>query len=69
MEHLRIVRDATGLTRAKLSRLSGVASWRIAAHELEHQELRQEEFAALRRVLGPEIVKLARSLREFQTQQ
>lgn len=66
MEKLRKMRRATGFTRAKLARLSGVSLWRIAQAELEEYELSTEEVEALRRVLGPELTKLAYSLLEFQ---
>ena len=64
---LRLVRDVIGLTRARLSRESGVPVWKIAQAELEEYQLTADELTALRRVLQPEVTKLAHRLLEFQT--
>lgn len=66
MDNLRQMREAIGYTRIHLARESGISRWRLAMVETEGHQLSTDEAEAVRKVLRPELVKLAHSVLEFQ---
>jgi DNA-binding XRE family transcriptional regulator len=66
MKNLKGFRKAAGLTQVRSAKQSGVSLFRIVMAETEGIELRPEEIAAIRRILGPELAKSISLAIEFQ---
>ena len=66
MKNLKGVRRASGLSQMNLSMRSGVSLSRIVKSEIAGLELRPEEIAAIRKILGSELAKSISLALEFQ---
>ena len=66
MGNLRAVRKAAGLSQIELAHRASVSRFRLSLAEAGALELREDEIAAIRFALAPELQKRGRVVSEFQ---
>ncbi len=66
MSNLKAIRKAAGLSQIELAHRANVSRFRLSLAELGSLELRQDEIAAIRTAIRPEIQKTAQLALELE---